>query len=82
MKHRAIPSTKRPIKAARSDGKPEGAMIAEQAADLIDQLFRMRAYEDLPLDEYLSTKDADTLSKAYDILKYFEHDYTVDVRGY
>ncbi|MBQ2856462.1 MAG: hypothetical protein IJE78_04930 [Bacteroidaceae bacterium] len=83
MKHVAIPSTKRPIKAAaRSDGKPEGAMIAEQAAYLIEQLFTMNAHDELPLDEYLSTNDADTLNKAYNILKDFEHDYTVDERGY
>lgn len=83
MKYRAIPNTKRPIMAAEQyDEKPEGAMIAEQAADLIEQLFRMRAYDELPLDEYLTTKEADTLSNACNILRAFERSYTVDERGY
>ena len=81
--YKATPSTKQPIKASSQlDGRPEGATYAGRAADDIEILFEMNSRDEVPLSEYLTTEEADTLSKAFFILREFERAYTVDVRGW
>lgn len=81
MRFKTKPMLNRSITASSLQSKPKVAKIAEQAADLIETLFRMNAEDEVDLSGYLSTKDANTLSEACNILMDIDHYYTVNMRG-
>lgn len=67
---------------ACSENKPIVAKWAERAADALDDLFRYHDASQTDVGEYLTDADYEVLSKAYDILRDFEREYTTSKRGY
>ena len=82
MRFKTKPKLNRSITASSIQNKPEVARIAEQAADLIETLFRMNAEDEVDLSGYLSIKNANTLSEACNILMDIDHYYTVNMSGW